>query len=57
MIFVFHLFSLLGLLYVMYSKLDSVNKKVHFSPQVQRDTWQNHSQARPRIPPSGNWYF
>lgn len=33
---------------------NSVNKKVHFSPQVQRDASQNHSQARPRIYPTGN---
>ncbi|KAL6311616.1 hypothetical protein AAG906_027383 [Vitis piasezkii] len=33
---------------------NSVNKKVHFSPQVQRDASQNHSQARPRIYTTGN---
>ncbi|KAJ9681323.1 hypothetical protein PVL29_020282 [Vitis rotundifolia] len=33
---------------------NSVNKKVHFSPQVQKDARQNHSQARPRIYPSGD---
>ncbi|RVX09885.1 Protein ABIL1 [Vitis vinifera] len=33
---------------------NSVNKKVHFSLQVQRDASQNHIQARPRIYPTGN---
>jgi len=33
--------------------LDSVNKKVHFSPQIQTDARQNHFQARARLYPSG----
>jgi len=33
--------------------LDSVNKKVHFSPQIQTDARQNHFQARSRLQPSG----
>ncbi|KAF8380132.1 hypothetical protein HHK36_027614 [Tetracentron sinense] len=32
---------------------NSVNKKVHFSPQIQIDAWQKHMQARPRRHPSG----
>ncbi|KAI3411219.1 uncharacterized protein J3R85_018270 [Psidium guajava] len=32
---------------------NSVNKKVHFSPQIQKDVRQNHFQARSRLQPSG----
>ncbi|XP_061997611.1 protein ABIL1-like isoform X2 [Rosa rugosa] len=31
---------------------NSVNKKVHFSPHVQTDTWQHAYQARPHVQPS-----
>ncbi|KAL3743590.1 hypothetical protein ACJRO7_018806 [Eucalyptus globulus] len=31
---------------------NSVNKKVHFSPQIQKDVRQNHFQARSRLQPS-----
>ncbi|KAJ6328726.1 hypothetical protein OIU77_010416 [Salix suchowensis] len=33
---------------------NSVNKKVHFSPQIQTDARQNHFQARSRLQPSGS---
>ncbi|KAJ6872924.1 protein ABIL1 [Populus alba x Populus x berolinensis] len=33
---------------------NSVNKKVHFSPQIQADARQNHFQARSRLQPSGS---
>ncbi|GFS38763.1 ABI-1-like 1 [Actinidia rufa] len=32
---------------------NSVNKKVHFSPQIRTDTRQSHVQTRPRLYPSG----
>ncbi|XP_056174581.1 protein ABIL1 [Syzygium oleosum] len=32
---------------------NSVNKKVHFSPQIQKDVRQNHFQPRSRLQPSG----
>ncbi|KAK9103781.1 hypothetical protein Sjap_021035 [Stephania japonica] len=35
------------------NQLDSVNKKVQFSPYVQTDVGQKHSMARPRFHPSG----
>uniref|UniRef100_A0A7N2LHN5 Protein ABIL1 n=1 Tax=Quercus lobata TaxID=97700 RepID=A0A7N2LHN5_QUELO len=35
---------------------NSVNKKVHFSPQIQTDARQNHFQARARLYPSGMYF-
>lgn len=46
-----HLFPLLFCL----STIDSVNKKVHFSPRVQTDARQSHFQAR--LQPTGTKVF
>ncbi|OWM64294.1 hypothetical protein CDL15_Pgr018866 [Punica granatum] len=35
------------------NQLDSVSKKVHFGPQIQKDVRQNHLQGRSRLQPSG----
>ncbi|KAG6748170.1 hypothetical protein POTOM_048071 [Populus tomentosa] len=36
---------------------NSVNKKVHFSPQIQTDARQNHFQAKSRLQPSASNYL
>lgn len=41
---------------VLCFKLDSVSKKVHFSPPIQTDARESHLQSRPRQFTSGNIY-
>lgn len=38
-------------------QLDSVSKKVHFSPHIQTDARQQPFQARGRLQPSGIWFM
>lgn len=48
-------FSFFILIFVCFPCLDSVNKKVHFSPHIQTDPRQ-HMQARARLYSPGGWF-